>query len=186
VVTGTARQALRCEELLGAACGVRVRMEFSGRPAPGLWGGWVVQWCDGPTEAQMRAVAAQVLPPTGDRTPPADQLSYGRCLSTVGEATALLMWLEAHPEALVGIGAVHLLAARDEVPYPERADGLARARSRSLLRRSPSGTLGYDVLLELATRGHRGWGTVLAWLDTAADPPPVVDLAVERARRRAR
>lgn len=177
-------QAWRYGELLGDACGVPVRLEWSGRPTGGLWGGWLAQWRDGPTEAQMRAIAADVLPRLDGDVPPAQELSYSRCLSTTGEATALLLWLERHPEALSDVGAVHLVAARDDVSQPERADGLTLARARSLLLRSPSGTLGYEVLRELAGRARCGWPAVLTWLDDGLDLPTVVDLAAERARRR--
>lgn len=180
------RQAWRYGELLGAACGVPVRLEWSGRPTGGRRGGWVVQWRDGPTEAQMRAVAAEVLFPAGDAPRPTDELTYSRCLSIPGEATALLLWLERHPEALGDVGAVHLVAARDEVPYPERADALTLARSRSLLLRSRTGTLGYEVLRELAGRARSGWAAVVAWLDAGPEVSAIVDLAAERARRRMR
>ncbi|MGQ0576717.1 MAG: hypothetical protein ACT4RN_21325 [Pseudonocardia sp.] len=178
--------AWRCGELLGAVSGVRVRLAWSGRPAGGMWGGWVVQWCDGPTEAQMRALATQRLDGLDSAGPvPADDLSYGRCLSTTGEAAALLIWLERHPSALREVGAVHLVAARDEVPYPERADERTRARARALLARG-HGTLGYEVLRELARHARCGWPAVLRWLDRGCVGPGVVDLAAERERRRAR
>jgi len=183
-------QAWRYSELLGAACGVDVQLVWSGRPIDGAWGGWVVQWRDGPTETQMRTVATNTLPAepcvaTGS-IPPAAELSYSRCLSTVGEATALLIWLEGHPEALRAVGAVHLVAARDDVPYPERADDLTRRRADALLGRSTSGAVGYDVLRELAGRGRCGWASVTSWLDAGCAAPMVADLASERARRRIR
>lgn len=134
----------------------------------------------------MRRVAADTLPcPDGSSGPvPAAELSYSRCLSTLGEATALLIWLERHPDVLRDIGAVHLVAARDEVAYPERVDDVLRRRARALLCRSPSGTVGYEVLRELSGPGRRGWVAVQEWLDGPA--PMVVDLAAERARRRVR
>ena len=178
-------QARRCGELLTGACGVPVRLAWSGRPAGGCsgqWGGWVVQWRDGPTESQMRAIAADCLAPADVGLCVSD-LSYSRCLSPCGEAIALLRWLEGHPDALREVGAVHLVAARDEVPYPERACADTHARARALLARG-GGTLGYEVLRELAGRGRCGWVAVTAWLDTG--PTPIVDLAAERARRRTR
>jgi len=183
-VSRVSGQAWRCGELLTAACGVPVRLAWSGRPAGGCTGrgGWVVQWRDGPIESQMRAVAADRLP-RADVGLCVEDLSYGRCLSTCGEAIALLVWLEGHPDALREVGAVHLVAARDEVPYPERACEGTQARARALLARG-GGTLGYEVLRELAGRGRCGWAAVTAWLDTG--PAPIVDLAAERARRRTR
>lgn len=179
-------QAWRYGELLGAACGVQVQLEWSGRPTGGVWGGWVVQWRDGPTEARMRAHAGDLLPrsPEPPAAAPAAELSYSRSLSPLGEAAALLLWLKHHPDALTEIGAVHLVAARDEVPYPERADDLTVTRARALLARSPSGALGYDVLRELAGRGRYGWAAVASWLDTEMRGS-VVDLSAERSRRRA-
>ncbi|MGD9531998.1 hypothetical protein [Pseudonocardia sp.] len=171
--------AWRCGELLGAATGTEVRLTWSGRPGTGAWSGWVVQWHDGPTEAQMRATAAELL--AVGVGPPADELSYGRCLTAEGEAVALLLWLAAHPRALRSVGAVHLVAARDEVPYPERADDDTRARAVELLARG-GGRLGYEVLRELARHARCGWAEVTAWLDGPV--APVVDLGAERARRR--
>lgn len=177
------REARCYGELLGAAAAAHVRLKFTGGPAPG-WAAWVVQWHDGPTEAQMRALAARVLPRPTPGALLADQLGYCRCLSTVGEATALLMWLRAHPDALADVCAVHLVAARDEVPYPELADELIRIRARALLLRCPSGTVGYEALRALAARARGGWGAVTAWLDAGSDAP--IDLGAERLRRRAR
>lgn len=183
-------QAGRYGELLGAACGVQVRLAWSGRPTEGAWGGWVVQWCDGPTEVQMRALATDTLPVPRGGAPQASagELSYSRRLSTQGEASALLIWLECHPDVLGAVGAVHLVAARDEVPYPERSDDRTRRRAQALLDRSPSGMLGYEVLSELAGRGRCGWAAVVAWLDGCrhGQAPAVVDLATERTRRRRR
>ncbi len=186
-------QAGRYGELLGAACGVQVRLAWSGRPAVGVWGGWVVQWRDGPTEEQMRAAATDILPPKQGCSPasvaaPAAELSYSRRLSAEGAASALLIWLECHPDALRAVGAVHLVAARDEVPYPERADDRTRHRAQALLGRSPSGMLGYEVLSELAGHGRCGWAEVAAWLDgwRHDQASAVVDLATERMRRRHR
>ncbi|MGE3286391.1 MAG: hypothetical protein AB7J32_09840 [Pseudonocardia sp.] len=172
-------QAWRCGELLGAASGTEVRLTWSGRPGAGAWSGWVVQWHDGPTEEQMRQTAADLLGPV--EGPRADELSYGRCLSAEGEAIALLLWLQGHPRALRSVGAVHLVAARDEVAYPERADADTRARAAELLARG-RGSLGYEVLRELAGHARCGWAGVTAWLD--GPMTPVVDLAAERARRR--
>jgi hypothetical protein len=183
-VSTVSGQAWRCGELLAVATGVPVRLAWSGRPTggcSGAWGGWVVQWRDGPTESQMRSVAADRLPGAGVGLCVAD-LSYGRCLSSSGEAIALLLWLEGHPDALREVGAVHLVAARDEVPYPERACEVTQARARALLTRG-GGTLGYEVLRELAGRGRCGWAAVAAWLD-AGPAAPIVDFAAERARRR--
>lgn len=175
-------RAWRYGELLTAACSVQVRLEWSGRRCGGQWGGWVVQWHDGPTEAGMRA-AVRDLPYVDGPAPTADELSYGRCLSSQGEAIALLLWLAAHPDALREVGAVHLVAARDEVAYPERADECTQARARALLARG-GGALHYEVLRELAGRARSGWPVVTAWLD--AGRGEVVDLAAERERRRLR
>lgn len=178
-MSSRAWQVWRCGELLGAASGTEVRLEWAGRPGTGPWSGWVVHWHDGPTETQMRATATGLFA-TGEG-PPTDELSYSRCLTTEGEAVALLLWLEAHPQAQREVGAVHLVAARDEVPYPERADADTQARAAALLARG-GGSLGYDVLRELARHARCGWPAVTAWLDGPA--AVVVDLAAERDRRR--
>lgn len=181
------RQAWQFGDLLGVACDVEVRVEWTGRPGSGGWAGWVVQWCDGPTEAQMRAAAADVLPRAGGTcSTVATEASYSRSLTTVGEAIALLIWLERHPDDVPEVTAVSLVAARDEVSYPERADALTRRRARALLSRSPNGTVGYDVLRELAGHARCGSAAVPVWLDrvACAAVPEVVDLAAERARRR--
>jgi hypothetical protein len=186
-VSTTSREAWRFGELLSKACGVEVTVEWSGRPAPGTWGGWVVQWCDGPTESEMRATAAEILPGAGGaNSTVAAELSYGRRLSNLHEATALLLWLERHPDEAPQVTAVSLVAARDEVSYPERADARTQRRARALLDHSPSGTLGYEVLRELAGHARCGWPAVPAWLDkvACAAAADVVDLAAERARRR--
>lgn len=175
---GRSWQVRRAGELLGAACGVEVRLHRVGRAHAGPWGDWVVHWHDGPTEGQMRRAARRLLPGGGPR---ADELGYSRSLSTQAEAAALLLWLADHPSALRAVGAVHLVAARDDVPYPERADEPTRSRADALLLHG-GGRLGYEVLSELAGRARGGWPAVTRWLDTPA--APVVDLAAERVRRR--
>lgn len=181
-MSARSRQGWQFGEQLGAACGVEVRVEWLGQPSGG-GAGWVVQWCDGPTEAQMRAAAATVVPQVDGS---AGAVDYSRNLTTVGEATALLIWLECHPDGAVQVGAVTLVAARDEVSYPERADAQTRRRAGALLSRSPSGTVGYEVLCELARHARGGWSGVPVWLDEVAGTatPDVIDLAAERARRR--
>ena len=183
-MSATARQAWRFAELLGTACGVEVTVACSGRPGGGTWGGWVVQWSDGPTEAEMRGIAAAVLPAAGGSGSTAAELSYCRRLSAFGDATALLVWLRRHSGA-AEVSAVSLVAARDEVSYPERADAATLRRARTLLGRSPSGTVSYDLLRELAGHARGGVEEVQRWLDDVDRAATgVVDLAAERARRR--
>ncbi|MGH3565624.1 MAG: hypothetical protein ACRDRH_06250 [Pseudonocardia sp.] len=181
-MSARSRQGWQFGEQLGATCGVEVRVEWLGRSSGG-WAGWIVQWCDGPTEVQMRAAAAAVVPRVGGSTSTVD---YSRNLTTVGDATALLIWLECHPDGASQVSAVSLVAARDEVSYPERADVRTLRRARALLSRSPSGIVGYEVLRELARHARGGWAQVPVWLDevACARVPDVIDLAGERVRRR--
>ena len=132
----------------------------------------------------MRGIAAAVLPAAGGSGSTAAELSYCRRLSAFGDATALLVWLRRHSGA-AEVSAVSLVAARDEVSYPERADAATLRRARTLLGRSPSGTVSYDLLRELAGHARGGVEEVQRWLDDVDRAATgVVDLAAERARRR--
>jgi hypothetical protein len=141
------------------------------------YGGWRLEWTDGPTRDQMRA---EVTSRTG-RFPavPVDELSYDRNLSDLGEAITVLHYLDRQGPNLpytLGPGLVSL-ARQDDLAYPERADTPWRARAHALLSLNSDHTAGSDGFDQLAAEARRGWPHAMAWLDSiaATEVPNIVD-----------
>ena len=141
------------------------------------YGGWRLEWTDGPTREQMRAEVGH----RAGRFPavPVDELSYDRNLSDLGEAVTVLHYLDEQglnlPYAL-GPGLVSL-ARQDDLAYPERADAPWQARAYALLSLTANHTADRDGFDQLAAEARRGWTHALAWLDNIAETevPGVVD-----------
>jgi hypothetical protein len=147
------------------------------------YGGWRLEWVDGPTRAQMHAEVGR----RAGRFPavPVDELGYDRNLSDLGEAVTVLHYLDRQgpnlPYAL-GSGLVSL-ARNEDVAYPERTEDPWRARAHVVLsltaHPAPDGGDGFD---QLADEARRGWPHALAWLDALAERevPNVIDFPGSR------
>jgi hypothetical protein len=150
---------------LTEAIGSRVEVRYHG-PGSGAYGGWHVEWCNGPTWPRMTALAAaraDEFPAVG-----VPQLRYDRSSTDVSEAAALLAYLSARPGDRVHSSSMMLRDAFDACDYPERLDRdtLRRARALCVVDPDSRGMVTLRALRELAERCRTSdWMAVLAWLD---------------------
>jgi hypothetical protein len=160
---------------------VRTRPTHPGEVA--RWPRLLVEWADGPSPREMRELAARWFPAA------VAGMRFRRRFTGSHEATALLLWLGAHPEHLDDVGLMHLAAAREQVSHPERADERTIARGRALLEIGGTGRVEVDALAQLVAHARGGWPALGAWLDSLVElvarqvPAPVVHLDRWRAAR---
>lgn len=80
-MTSRSRQAARLAQLLGAATERRVIATYDG-PRKGQYGGWHLEWVDGPTRDRMRALATEFADQAPDLD--LDEVRFYRAQSDTG------------------------------------------------------------------------------------------------------
>jgi len=184
-VTARSAQARQLARLLAARAGVPVEVEWQGpRSRDGRYGGWRLQWADGPTAVSMRALVDELAP----RVPavPVGELAYGRNDRRQSLAVLLLNDLDRHPDRVHTVRPWDVADLHWRTDYPDRADQPTRQRATILLRLDRNGELTTDVLRQLAAHANPDWPAALAWLDAmvlAEVDPTVVKLADHRRTR---
>ncbi|WP_306358877.1 MULTISPECIES: hypothetical protein [unclassified Nocardia] len=158
------RQASQLARALTERTGVDVRLGYHGTRRD-AWGGWHVEWCDGPTTADMRAHVARLaarLPGIASA-----DLRYTRGSSSVGEMVALLLWLDAAPHEIPFLSGWSLHEAHASAAYPEQADEAWQRRGRAL--QALAATSGTAAAIDtLSRRAGLDWRGALEWLDELA------------------
>lgn len=152
------RQMTRLPRLLDSHLGgLLIERQYRG-PDEGWYLCW---WPDGPTVEHMYAIVHEFAPVV------AKYLRYRRGWSDIGQATSLLLWLDADPARALKSSARELIEkAGDEVSWPERAARIWRDRAYRLLDRTGAGVLLPAAAEELTERIRAvGWTETLAWLD---------------------
>lgn len=184
-------QARKLGYELAAHLGLRrVEVRWSGERKTGSFGGWRVEWTDGPTVPSMQTLVEQ----HAERYPAVSvaDLGYDRCQTSLGEAVALLLYVDRDRSWADCIGTPLVPSAFDAIEWPERADQVWHDRAHALLRHTHdsnrSGVTAYAVSA-LARHARTGWDNALAWLDhliaehaAQSDGSNVVDLASRRER----
>ncbi|HEX4252805.1 MAG TPA: hypothetical protein VH008_33390 [Pseudonocardia sp.] len=165
-MTSRSRQAVRLVELLRRRSGVQVECAWWGLGRDHRYSGWHLEWVDGPTEPEMRALVCEFKA----QVPAIDAvgLHYDRSETELGKTVALLRYLCVRPEYAADATPVMASLAFDKISYPERSEEiwLYRAEALLLLDSSPvHPRLTAESLRELASRAELGWDEVLSWLD---------------------
>jgi hypothetical protein len=144
----------------------RVEVQWSGEKKRGCFGGWRVEWTDGPTASRMRSLVGQRAAQF-PAVPVAD-LGYDRCRTQLAEVVALLLYVDRDRSWVASVECPLLISGYDSVDWPERADEIWQCRARALLRyaRHPITTAG--AVNVLGTHARAGWDAALAWLDQLA------------------
>ncbi|NEW33868.1 hypothetical protein GV791_15035 [Nocardia cyriacigeorgica] len=142
--------------------GSRVDIAYHG-PRRDWYGGWHVEWADGPTLDEMRALIAEQR----HRFPviASTDLRYNRGNTDLAEAVAVLLHLDQHPGERSYLDSTLAVVAFDRTSYPERAGEVWQQRGRALL--AAGGGIYYNgpSLDALRHRMRDGWDAVLEWLD---------------------
>jgi hypothetical protein len=168
----------------------RVEVHWSGTKKKGSFGGWRVEWTDGPTVAHMRTAVrgrAKRFPAVVVM-----ELGYDRCHTALAEAIALLLYVDRERDWAYCIESL-LWSAFDAIDWPERVDQVWHSRAHALLRHTPDPDVAVVTTYAvhaLASTARHGWETALAWLDrlaaehaAIAEDSTVIDLANRRAVR---
>lgn len=188
-MSGRSDQARRLGYELARQLGLRhVEVRWSGEKRTGSFGGWRVEWTNGPTVPSMRALVeqhAEWFPAV-----PVADLGYDRCQTGLAEAIALLLYVDRDRSWADCIETPLILSAFDVIEWPEHADQVWHDRGHALLRHTPdsghSAVMAYAVGA-LARHARTGWDNALAWLDrlvvehvAQSEASNVVDLAARR------
>jgi hypothetical protein len=179
-------QAARLGCRLAADLGLRhVELRWSGTKKRGSFGGWRVEWTNGPTVPTMRALVAE----RADLFPavPAADLGYDRCQTDLAEVIALLLYVDRNRGWVDRIECPLLLWAHEYIDWPERADQVWHHRATALLRYARYPITTASAVDILGRHAQTGWDNALAWLDrlvaehAATDEASnVIDLASRR------
>lgn len=182
-------QAARLGYELARTLGLRrVEVRWSGQKKSGSFGGWRVEWTDGPTVPQMRLLVGR----HAARYPavPVADLGYDRCRTPLGEAVALLLYVDRDRDWIADLVTPLVLSAYDAIAWPERADEVWQNRARALLRYTPDPgppVVTAHAVRALAAHARTGWEDALARLDRLAaehvaltEGSNVIDLASRR------
>jgi hypothetical protein len=163
-------------------------VRWSGQRKTGSFGGWRVEWTNGPSVPGMRTFIER----HAARFPavPIADLGYDRCGTGLAEAIALLLYVDRDRSWVDCIETSLIPSAFDAVDWPERADQVWFERARALLRHTPDAsrsTVTAYAVRALARHARVGWDNALAWLDrlvvehgAVADATNIVDLASRR------
>jgi hypothetical protein len=162
----------------------RVEIHWSGTKKVDSFGGWRVEWLNGPTVRHMRLLVKQYA----KRFPavPVADLGYDRCSTPLAEAITLLLYIDRDRSWADGIETSLVYSAFDAVDWPERADQVWHDRARALLRYTPAGgcsSVTAYAVRALAEHARNGWDYALAWLDrlaALAEASNVINLASRR------
>src|SRR5437660_6266115 len=97
----------------------RVEIRWSGTKQRGGFGGWRVEWTDGPTVPRMKTLIEK----RAGRFPsvPVADLGYDRCSTNLGEAIALLLYVDRDRSWVDRIECPLLLWGYDTIDSPEQA-----------------------------------------------------------------
>lgn len=109
---------------------------------------WALDWCDGPTEDEVRAAVTRLA--TG--MPAVTSLRPRRAHTDLGEAAALLAWIDQAPDRAARLSIWQKREAFAAIRFPERAWAW-RDRAEALL---SIGSLDASVV---------GWLRARAWVD---------------------
>jgi hypothetical protein len=168
----------------------RAEIHWAGRKADSF-GGWRLEWTDGPTVPAMRTLVQRYA----EQSPavPVAELGYDRCRTSLAEAIALLLFIDRDRSWVDCIEIPLMLSAYDVIDWPERADQVWQDRAQALLRHTPD--RGRSVVTSYAVRAFAsqariGWDHALEWLDRLVverdeltRASNVVDLACRRDSR---
>lgn len=138
-------------------------------------GGWRVSWCNGPTEAEMRRVAASLVDQVP--APGVDGLTFDRVTTDLARAVAVLLYLNAHPSEARHIGGFARRWAVNKINYPERAGELWLCRARALL-------MAEREFYSRVRHACCGWELALGWLDAVAGINPIEVASIAEAHDR--
>lgn len=178
-MTARSRQAAQLARLLAERTGRAVRSSYDG-PRQAQYGGWHLEWTDGPTTETMRTLVGEYI----SRFPDLEvaEFRFSRSRTTLADAVALLLWLDTDCDAVMRYDPVFWFGlALDRIDNPDRAPEVWQARARTLhalvdqaAERDThiSGASPYRVVGEgLADRIRAdGWDATLEWLDSQAGP----------------
>jgi hypothetical protein len=141
----------------------RVDIRWSGTKRRGNWGGWRVEWTDGPTMRRMR----EFIETRAAQFPAVlvADLGYDRGSTDLAEVIALLVYVDRNRNWVTRIECPLLLLGYDEVDWPERADEVWQKRARALLRYARPPITRAGAVNILGTHARSGWAAALAWLD---------------------
>ncbi|SNY83792.1 hypothetical protein SAMN04244553_3565 [Nocardia amikacinitolerans] len=165
-MTSRSRQAGQLAYRLCQRTGCHVECNYLG-PRRDSYGGWRIEWCDGPTEVEMRQHVADLAAPL-PAIATAD-LRYGRGDTDQARAVALLLWLDEHRADARHLGWNLAYEVYRETSYPNRADDIWQARAKTLLRATRHGVMSDEALALLREHATVGWDSTLAWLDSPTD-----------------
>lgn len=163
----------------------RVEIRWSGSKKRGSFGGWRVEWTDGPTVPRMKTLIEK----RAGRFPavPVADLGYDRCSTNLGEAIALLLYVDRDRSWVDRIECPLLLWGYDTIDSPEQADEVWQNRARALLRYARRPITTASAVNLLGRHARAGWDNALAWLDqlaveeaAQAEASNVVELATWR------
>jgi len=167
----------------------RVDVRWSGTKRRGSFGGWRIEWTDGPTVPSMRTIVRRYA--ERYQAVPVAELGYDRCRTLLAEAVALLLFVDRDHSWADCIGTGLVTSAYEATDWPERAGRMWQDRGRALLRHTPDGECSLVTAYAtraLADQARVGWDNALRWLDRLAvehgaqmDSSNVVDLASRRA-----
>jgi hypothetical protein len=174
-MSSATRRAARLADQLARHVGVGVEVDWLCVRGEDCF---VVTWRDGPDETSLHELAARTAGVAST------QVCCVRELTPIASACALLLWLLQHPDHLESVSALTLLTARSQVSYPERAPNTVVELAQALIAVSPNGRLDEETLALLAPHAQEGWAALTGWLQGMARADDVIDLDVERRRRR--
>jgi hypothetical protein len=126
---------------------------------------WHIHWSDGPTWQQMLTLAASLA----EDFPSIDvaRVRPARSHTALGEAVAVLLWLNEDIDRANFFPAVWPEFARDHVSYPNRGEVWSR-RGEAVLSMTRGGVdLSVCRAIDARIRAA-GWAGVLEWLDGIA------------------
>ncbi|MET8428821.1 hypothetical protein [Nocardia sp. NPDC004860] len=179
-MTSRSRQAAKLARLLSERTGRSVRHVYDG-PRKGRYGGWHLEWTDGPTRDTMQALAAEHVDQFPD-LPPLAEFRFSRSRTTTADAVALLLWLDTDIDHVLRYDPVFWFGlAFDAVEHPDLAAEVWQQRGRTLYMLvdkaaeptmrpgdpSPHRVVGDDLADRIRTDG---WEATLEWLDQQAGP----------------
>ncbi|MGW4125476.1 hypothetical protein [Nocardia sp. NPDC004711] len=123
------RQSWKLSYALTERTGVEVRIEYHGARRDS-YGGWHIQWGDGPTAETMRghvATLAGQYPAIASA-----HLEYVRGYTDHSQAVALLLWLNANPREIPFLSRWSVIEAHNQTDYPGPAEEKWQQRGRAL------------------------------------------------------
>ncbi|WP_331722945.1 hypothetical protein [Nocardia sp. NBC_00511] len=179
-MTNRSRQAATLARLLTERTGRPVRQSYDG-PRQARYGGWHLEWVDGPTIETMRALASEYIGRFPDLE--VDEFRFSRSRTEFADAVALLLWLDTDLDAVLRYAPTFWFGglAFERVEDPDRAPEVWQARARTLhalvdqaaerdtriSEPGPHRVVGEDLADHIRTDG---WDATLQWLDSQAGP----------------